>query len=50
MSAAAAPAGLAAAGLIELESAGIRGTLLRAIQRAVRRPGTANSVPPDEPS
>ena len=28
---------LAAAGLMELESAGIRGTVMRAIQRAVRR-------------
>jgi pyrroline-5-carboxylate reductase len=35
---------VAAAGLIELESAGIRGALMRAMQRAVRRPRTAGTA------
>lgn len=37
---------VAAAGLIELESAGIRGTIMRAIQRAVRHPRTAIPIAP----
>jgi len=39
---------VAAAGLIELESAGIRGALMRAMQRAVRRPRTATLPSTDE--
>jgi pyrroline-5-carboxylate reductase len=40
---------VAAAGLIELESAGIRGALMRAIQRTVRKPRTAILPSPEEP-
>jgi len=39
---------VAAAGLIELESAGIRGALMRAIQKSVRRPRTAALTPSEE--
>jgi pyrroline-5-carboxylate reductase len=39
---------VAAAGLIELESAGIRGALMRAVQQAVRHPRTAIVSLPDE--
>lgn len=39
---------VAAAGLVELESAGIRGAFMRAIQRAVRSPRTAGAFPSPE--